>query len=161
MLDLAHIPALAQQRTEADPFIVAGGPCACNPEPLADFFDLFMLGEGEVQLPMVCDTILQGRKEGLSKHEILVRLSRIEGVYVPSLYDVSYFPDGRIEKVTAREGAPTVVRKAIIQDMNSQMCIRDSYRADRGIGSAAFGGFDSFRAGHHGRRWCFVRFFYR
>ncbi|BFJ83688.1 TIGR03960 family B12-binding radical SAM protein [Ruthenibacterium sp. CLA-JM-H11] len=120
MLDLAHIPAVAQQRAEADPFIVAGGPCACNPEPLADFFDLFMLGEGEVQLPMVCDTILQGRKEGLSKHEILVRLSRIEGVYVPSLYDVSYFPDGRIEKVTAKEGAPAVVRKAIIQDMNSQ-----------------------------------------
>ena len=101
---------MAQQRAEADPFIVAGGPCACNPEPLADFFDLFMLGEGEVQLPMVCDTILQGRKEGLSKHEILVRLSRIEGVYVPSLYDVSYFPDGRIEKVTAKEGAPAVVR---------------------------------------------------
>ena len=109
MLDLAHIP-----------FIVAGGPCVCNAEPLADFFDLMMLGEGEVQLPDVCDTIIQGRREGLTKREILKRLCHIEGVYVPAFYDVSYRPDGRVEAITAKEGAPAVVRKAIIQDMNSQ-----------------------------------------
>ena len=62
-----------------------------------------MLGEGEVQLPQVCDTIVQGRKEGLTKREILCRLAKIEGVYVPSLYEVSYFPDGRIEKVQAKD----------------------------------------------------------
>ncbi len=95
MLDLAHIP-----------FCAAGGPCVCNGEPLADFFDLMMLGEGEVQLPAVCDTVIQGRKEGLSKQEILRRCAQIEGVYIPSLYDVSYLPDGRIQSVQSRDGAP-------------------------------------------------------
>ena len=120
MLQLGGIPLLASQRSETDPFVVAGGPCACNAEPLADFFDLFMLGEGEVQLPDVCDAILAGRKAGLSKHDILVKLAQIPGVYVPSLYDVSYFPDGRVRKVEPRCGAPAVVTKAILPDMNAQ-----------------------------------------
>lgn len=120
MLQLGDIPLLASQRGEADPFVVAGGPCACNAEPLADFFDLFMLGEGEVQLPDVCDAILAGRKAGLSKHDILVKLAQIPGVYVPSLYDVFYFPDGRVRKVEPRCGAPAVVTKAILPDMNAQ-----------------------------------------
>ena len=120
MLDLARIPFYAKDRGEDAPFIVAGGPCVCNAEPLADFFDLMMLGEGEVQLPDVCDTIIQGRREGLTKREILKRLCHIEGVYVPAFYDVSYRSDGRVEAITAKEGAPAVVRKAIIQDMNSQ-----------------------------------------
>ena len=120
MLDLAHIPFYAKDRVEDAPCIVAGGPCVCNAEPLADFFDLMMLGEGEVQLPDVCDTIIQGRREGLTKREILKRLCHIEGVYVPAFYDVSYRSDGRVEAITAKEGAPAVVRKAIIQDMNSQ-----------------------------------------
>lgn len=120
MLDLAQIPFYAKDRGEDAPFIVAGGPCVCNAEPLADFFDLMMLGEGEVQLPDVCDTIIQGRREGLTKREILKRLCHIEGVYVPAFYDVSYRSDGRVEAITAKEGAPAVVRKAIIQDMNSQ-----------------------------------------
>ena len=125
MLQLGGIPLLASQRGEADPFVVAGGPCACNAEPLADFFDLFMLGEGEVQLPDVCDAILAGRKAGLSKHDILVKLAQIPGVYVPSLYDVSYFPDGRVRKVEPRCGAPAVVTKAILPDMNAQPLLRN------------------------------------
>ncbi len=120
MLDLAGIPLLAAERDDAAPFIVAGGPCACNGEPLADFIDLFMLGEGEVQLPEVCDTILAGRKAGLSKREILKNCAQIPGVYIPSLYTVAYLPDGRIEAITPQEGAPAVVTKAIIPDMNSQ-----------------------------------------
>ncbi len=120
MLDLAHIPLYAKDRGEDDPFIVAGGPCVCNAEPLADFFDLMMLGEGEVQLPDVCDTIIQGRREGLSKKEILKRLYKIEGVNIPAFYEVDYLPDGRVAAITAKEGAPAVVRKAIIADMNSQ-----------------------------------------
>ncbi len=120
MLQLGGIPLLAGQRGEDAPFVVAGGPCACNAEPLADFFDLFMLGEGEVQLPDVCDTILEGRRAGLCKHDILVKLAQIPGVYVPKLYEVSYFPDGRVEKVTPRCGAPAVVTKAILPDMNAQ-----------------------------------------
>lgn len=120
MLDLAHIPFYAKDRGEEDPFVVAGGPCVCNAEPLAEFFDLMMLGEGEVQLPDVCTTIIQGRKEGLCKRDILKRLCHIEGVYVPAFYDVSYLPDGRVEKITAHDGAPQVIRKAIIADMNTQ-----------------------------------------
>lgn len=120
MLQLGGIPLLASQRGEDAPFVVAGGPCACNAELLADFFDLFMLGEGEVQLPDVCDTILEGRRAGLCKHDILVKLAQIPGVYVPKLYEVSYFPDGRVEKVTPRCGAPAVVTKAILPDMNAQ-----------------------------------------
>ena len=120
MLQLGDIPLLASQRGEDAPFVVAGGPCACNAEPLADFFDLFMLGEGEVQLPDVCDTILEGRRAGLCKHDILVKLAQIPGVYVPKLYEVSYLPDGRVEKVTPRCGAPAVVTKAILPDMNAQ-----------------------------------------
>lgn len=120
MLQLGGIPLLASQRGEDAPFVVAGGPCACNAEPLADFFDLFMLGEGEVQLPNVCDTILEGRRAGLCKHDILVKLAQIPGVYVPKLYEVSYLPDGRVEKVTPRCGAPAVVTKAILPDMNAQ-----------------------------------------
>lgn len=120
MLQLGGIPLLASQRGEDAPFVVAGGPCACNAEPLADFFDLFMLGEGEVQLPDVCDTILEGRRAGLCKHDILVKLAQIPGVYVPKMYEVSYFPDGRVEKVTPRCGAPAVVTKAILPDMNAQ-----------------------------------------
>ena len=120
MLQLGGIPLLASQRGEDAPFVVAGGPCACNAEPLADFFDLFMLGEGELQLPDVCDTILVGRRAGLCKHDILVKLAQIPGVYVPKLYEVSYLPDGRVEKVTPRCGAPAVVTKAILPDMNAQ-----------------------------------------
>lgn len=120
MLQLGGIPLLASQRGGDAPFVVAGGPCACNAEPLADFFDLFMLGEGEVQLPDVCDTILEGRRAGLCKHDILVKLAQIPGVYVPKLYEVSYLPDGRVEKVTPRCGAPAVVTKAILPDMNAQ-----------------------------------------
>ncbi len=120
MLDMAHVPFYAAERGEEDPFIVAGGPCVCNAEPLADFFDLMMLGEGEVQLPDVCRTIIEGRKEGLSKRGILKRLCRIEGVYVPAFYEVCYLPDGRVESITAREGAPAVIHKAIIKDMNTQ-----------------------------------------
>ena len=120
MLQLGGIPLLASQRGEDAPFVVAGGPCACNAEPLADFFDLFMLGEGEVQLPDVCDTILEGRRAGLCKHDILVKLAQIPGVFVPKLYEVSYLPDGRVEKVTPRCGAPAVVTKAILPDMNAQ-----------------------------------------
>lgn len=120
MLDLAGIPLRASEREEDAPLIVAGGPCVCNAEPLANFFDLMMLGEGEEQLPAVCDTIIAGKKEGLSKAALLQRLAQIQGVYIPSLYEVTYQPDGRIAAITPRDGAPAIVTKAIITDMNSQ-----------------------------------------
>ncbi|MEG1274175.1 MAG: TIGR03960 family B12-binding radical SAM protein [Ruthenibacterium sp.] len=120
MLDLAGIPLWAKDRDETQPLVVAGGPCVCNAEPLADFFDLMMLGEGEVQLPTVCDTIIRCKKSGMSKHDMLVELSRIQGVYIPALYTVTYQPDGRIDTVTPHDGAPATVEKAIIKDMSAQ-----------------------------------------
>ena len=120
MLDLGRIPFYAKERDESWPLIVAGGPCVCNAEPLADFFDMMMLGEGEEQLPQVCAVVEQAKKEGVDKQELLRRLSRIPGCYVPSFYEVTYQPDGRIQAITPREGAPAVVHKAIIKDMNRQ-----------------------------------------
>ena len=120
MLDLAGIPLLAAQRGEDAPIIVAGGPCACNAEPLTDFIDLFMLGEGEEQLPAVCDAILDGRRAGMTKAQILRRCADIQGVYIPALYDVAYEDDGRIRAITPKDGAPMPITKAIIRDMNSQ-----------------------------------------
>ena len=85
MLELSGIPLKASDRTESDPLIVAGGPCAYNPEPLADFFDLFMIGDGEVQLPMLCEKYSELKKANISKENILKELAKISGVYVPSL----------------------------------------------------------------------------
>ncbi len=120
MLDLAGIPFYAKDRDARWPLIVAGGPCACNAEPIADFFDVVQLGEGEYQLPSVCAEIEKGKKEGISKEELLLRIAQVPGVYVPAFYDVSYLPDGRIEAIRPnRPGVPAVVTKAIVKDMNS------------------------------------------
>ncbi len=121
MLDMAGIPLRAKDRDDSWPLIVAGGPCVCNGEPLADFFDMMMLGEGEIQLPLVCKEVERAKKEGTSKKELLRRIAKIDGCYIPSFYDVEYFEDGRVKSITPNEPeAPAVVTKAIIQDMNSQ-----------------------------------------
>ncbi len=118
MLSLADIPLRAKDRGENMPLIIAGGPCACNPEPLADFFDLFVLGEGERVNIEVCQTIRDSKASGDSKAETLLKLSAITGVYVPSLYDVSYNEDGKIADVIATQGAPFPVKKAWLKDFN-------------------------------------------
>ena len=119
MLDLAGIPLYAADRDERWPLIVAGGPCTCNSEPLAAFFDVIQLGEGERQLPAICAAIEQGKKEGISKQELLLRIAKIPGVYIPAFYDVDYYEDGRVRSITPNQpGVPAVVTKAIIQNMN-------------------------------------------
>ena len=120
MLDLAHIPFYAKDRDERWPLIVAGGPCACNSEPIADFFDVIQLGEGENQLPSICAEIERAKKEGgVSKKELLRRIAKIPGVYIPAFYDVTYFEDGRVKAITPNEpGIPAVITKAIIKDLN-------------------------------------------
>ena len=120
MLDLAHIPFYAKDRDENWPLIVAGGPCACNSEPIADFFDVIQLGEGENQLPSICAEIERAKKEGsVSKKELLRRIAKIPGVYIPAFYDVTYFEDGRVKAITPNEpGIPAVITKAIIKDLN-------------------------------------------
>ncbi len=119
MLSLAGIPLRASERKGLWPLVVAGGPCTCNPEPMSDFIDLFMLGEGEEHILALCDLYLEAKDKGLSKTEFLRRAAHIDGVYVPSLYDVTYHDDGTISGVTALDGAPQTVRKAIIRDLDS------------------------------------------
>ena len=121
MLDLAHIPLHCADRGEDDPIVVAGGTCAVNGEPLADFIDVFFLGEGEeldcefVELCRAC------RREGVSRAELLRRAARIEGCYVPALYDVSYHDDGTVAAITPKDGAPARVRKRIVQDLDQSV----------------------------------------
>ncbi|MBE6792254.1 MAG: TIGR03960 family B12-binding radical SAM protein [Ruminococcaceae bacterium] len=119
MLDLAGVPLRAADRDERYPLVVAGGPCACNPEPLADFVDIFFLGEGEeVDLELI-DLYKACRKEGYNKADFLKRAAQIEGVYVPSLYDVTYEEDGRVRAITPHEGVPATVKKRIIADLDA------------------------------------------
>lgn len=120
MLDLAGIPLYGNQRSEADPIIIAGGPCVCNSEPMADFFDIMQLGEGEQQILEVCHVVEEGRQNGKSRKEILEKAALIQGVYVPSLYHPVYKEDGRIEKIVVDKPAPALVKKAIIKDFSSQ-----------------------------------------
>ena len=119
MLDLAGLPVRSEDRGELSPLVVAGGPCCCNAEPLADFIDLFFLGEGEEVDLEVIDLYKEFKKKGGSKAEFLRAAAKIEGVYVPSLYDVSYNEDGTVKAVTPKDGAPETVKKRIIKDMDS------------------------------------------
>ena len=119
MLDLAGIPLHARDRGETlAPLVVAGGPCVCNPEPLADFFDLFILGEGEEVNLELMDLYLELKQRGASRSEFLRAAAQIKGIYVPSLYDVTYHPDGTVSAVTPKDGAPAKVEKRIIADLD-------------------------------------------
>ena len=119
MLDLAGLPVRAKDRTSLTPIVVGGGPCACNPEPLAEFFDIFSLGEGEEVSNELFDLLKECKKEGTSKQEFLRRAAKIEGIYVPSLYGVSYHEDGTIKAITPKETAPEKVKKRIISDLDT------------------------------------------
>ena len=118
MLDLSGIPLYSKDRTELAPLVVAGGPCACNAEPLADFIDIFMLGDGEETTVQLVDLIRKHKKLGSSKLELLREAAKLKGFYVPSFYDVEYNDDGTIKSVTPKETAPEKAVKAIVEDMN-------------------------------------------
>ena len=120
MLDLAGIPLRVVVCVVCWPLIISGGPCVCNAEPMADFFDIMQLGEGEQMLQDICATVEAGKKAGWNKDQLLFELSKIPGVYVPSFYDVTYLPDGRVESIKPnRPGVPERVTKAIVKDMDS------------------------------------------
>ena len=119
MLDLAGVPLRSEDRKDLSPLVVAGGPCVCNAEPLADFVELFFLGEGEEVDLEVIDLYKEFKKKGGSKADFLKEAAKIEGVYVPSLYDVSYNEDGTVSAVTPKDGAPKTVKKRIIKDMDN------------------------------------------
>ena len=119
MLDLGNIPLRSKDRTSLNPIVVGGGPCACNPEPLADFFDIFLPGEGEEVTNELIDLLIEHKEKGSTKLEFLREAAKIEGVYVPAFYDVAYHEDGTIASVTAKETAPARVKKRIISDLDS------------------------------------------
>lgn len=106
MMDLAGIPIHSAERGEGDPIVVAGGTCAYNGEPLADFIDIFSLGEGEdVTLEMI-QLYREGRAKGWSRWEFLRHAAQVPGLYVPALYEIAYHEDGTIQAITPLEGAP-------------------------------------------------------
>lgn len=119
MLRLADIPLRSSDRSGLSQIVVAGGPCACNPEPLADFIDLFFIGEGEEVDLEVIELFRKCRAEGRTRAEFLRLCADIEGVYVPSLYDVEYNDDLTIKSFTPKDGAPAVINKRIIMDLDS------------------------------------------
>ncbi len=118
MLDLGKINPLASERTNDDPLIIAGGPCAMNPEPLADFIDLFQIGEGEEVMLEMIDLLQKHKEKGFVKTEFLKEAAKIPGIYVPSLYDVTYDDNGVITAITPKDGAPEKVTKRIVKDMD-------------------------------------------
>ena len=118
ILDLSHIPLHAADRTEADPIVIGGGPCAYNPEPLAEFFDIFYIGEGETVYDELLDTYKAWKKSGGSRKDFLRQAARIEGLYVPQFYDATYNEDGTIAAFTPNDPcAPSKVRKQVVMDV--------------------------------------------
>lgn len=120
MLDLAGVPARGSERKDGDPIILAGGPCAFNPEPLAPFLDAVALGEGEDVLVEILETIRAAKQRKVGRRETLRRLAAIPGVYVPSFYSVSYHEDGTVAAVRPAEpGVPDQVVKRVVTDLNA------------------------------------------
>lgn len=118
MLDLAGIPLYSKDRTELAPIICVGGPCACNPEPIADFVDIVFLGDGEDSTNAVLDLLKECKKKGATKQEFLLKAKDITGVYVPSFYKDSYNADGTLKELVPINGAPEKVKKSVVSDMN-------------------------------------------
>ena len=119
ILDLSQIAMLSSERKEDDPIVIGGGPCSYNPEPIADFFDLFYIGEGEISYTELFTLYKQCRKEKVSRKEFLRRAASIPGIYVPSMYEVAYKEDGTIASFTPKyEDVPATVKKQIQMDMS-------------------------------------------
>ena len=118
MLKLGNIPVCSKDRKGLKNIVVAGGPCACNPEPLADFIDIFFIGEGEEVDLEVMELYRKCKEENTTREEFLIRASQIKGCYVPSLYDVSYNEDGTIKAVTPKHNAPKKVQKRLMMNMD-------------------------------------------
>ena len=121
ILDLSQIPMWASERGEEDPIVIGGGPCAYNPEPLAPFFDLFYIGEGETQYGPMMELYKANKARGGSRQDFLRACANLPGIYVPSLYNVTYNEDGTLAAFTpVAEGIPTKVRKEIVADMTGE-----------------------------------------
>ncbi|MBQ3559037.1 MAG: TIGR03960 family B12-binding radical SAM protein [Agathobacter sp.] len=120
VLDLAQIPLLAKDRTEEHPIIMGGGPCTYNPEPIAEFFDFFYIGEGETQYDAILDMYKEMKKNGATRAEILHAIAKIEGMYVPSLYDVTYKEDGTIDAFIPKyDDIPATIKRQVQVDLDT------------------------------------------
>ena len=160
MLDLAGVPLLVSERQGLSQLVVAGGPCACNPEPLADFVDLFFIGEGEEMDCELVELYRAHKQKGSSREEFLREAAQIPGVYVPSLYEVKYGEDGTIASVTPHGGAPEKVTKRLMLHMD-QSFFPESFVVpyleivhDRAVAEV-------FRGCIRGCRFCQAGFLYR
>ena len=119
VLDLSGIPLLAKDRTGKDPIVIGGGPCTYNPEPIADFFDIFYIGEGETRYRELIDLYKECKKKGLSRQNFLRKAACIPGMYVPSLYEVTYHEDGTIaERKKLVPEIPDVIHKELVCDVS-------------------------------------------
>ncbi|MBQ7841372.1 MAG: TIGR03960 family B12-binding radical SAM protein [Lachnospiraceae bacterium] len=121
VLDLSGIPLLATERSEEDPIVIGGGPCTYNPEPIAPFFDMFYIGEGETAYRKLLDIYKENKKAGKSRREFLLRAAQeVPGMYVPSFYEVTYKEDGTISSfIPTKEGVPAKITKEIVMDLDS------------------------------------------
>ncbi|PRX28978.1 radical SAM family uncharacterized protein [Orenia metallireducens] len=118
MLDLAGIPLKSKDRGEEFPLVIVGGPCAFNPEPLAPFVDVVLLGEAEAAIGELVDQYLVWKDSGASKKDLLKSLSQIEGLYIPSFYEIDYNDDGEVVKFEAKNDAPEILKKRVIQNLD-------------------------------------------
>ena len=115
MLALSQIPVLAAERNDGHPFVIAGGTCVLNPEPIADFFDFFIIGDGEEVVLELLEVIRAWKAQKTTKKQLLQQVATINGIYVPSLYEVEYYPDGRLKSFnpTVPEAKPTIQRRIV------------------------------------------------
>ena len=119
ILDLSKIPFMAIERSEDDPIVIGGGPCTYNPEPIADFFDIFYMGEGETQYKALIDLYRENRSNGGSRNDFLKKAAKLPGMYVPRFYDVEYKEDGTISSFTPNtEDIPETVTKELVLDLS-------------------------------------------
>lgn len=120
IIELSQIPLFSNDRTEDDPFVIGGGPCAYNPEPIADFFDFFYIGEGETSYFALMDLYKEHKQQKGSRKEFLKKASQIEGIYVPSLYEVSYYEDGTIASFEKKDAsAPDKIKKQVEMNLSN------------------------------------------
>ena len=119
VLDLSGIPIESKDRTENDPIVIGGGPCTYNPEPIADFFDIFYIGEGETRYRELIDLYEKMKDEGRSRDEFLIEAGKISGLYVPRFYEPSYNEDGTLSDFKhVVEGLPLKIRKEVVKDLD-------------------------------------------
>ena len=119
MLDLGGVPVLKKDRISLTPIVIAGGPCVCNPEPMVDFIDIFLPGEGEEVTNDIVDLLIKHKEMGSTRLEFLREAAKIQGVYVPEFYNVDYNEDGTIKSIENFETAPEKVQKRIVSDLDN------------------------------------------